>query len=101
MSAVNTTVAYNPYPVRIALQRCAASRIGYEKTPLAAVYVLSARKGSETPQSPFGSSNDWELCKSRHTWERWQDSSFRSPAVMCCCSIRHVSFHNRHWHMAD
>ena len=47
------------------------SRMSVSYTHL--VYVLSARKGSETPQSPFGSSNDWELCKSRHTWERWQD----------------------------
>ena len=75
MSAVDTAVAYSPYPARIVPRRCAASRIGCGRSPLAAVYALSARKGSETPQSPFGSSDDWERCKSRHTWGRWQDSA--------------------------
>lgn len=70
MSAVDTVVVYSPYPARIAPRRCAASRIGYERSPLAVVYVLSVRKGLETPQSPFDSSDDWERCKSRHTWER-------------------------------
>ena len=62
VSAVDTAVAYSPYPARIAPRRCVASRTGYVRSPLAAVYVLSVRKGSETPQSPFGSSDDWERC---------------------------------------
>lgn len=53
MSAVDTAVAYSPYPAHIVPRRCAASRIGCGRSPPAAVYDLSARKGSETPQSPL------------------------------------------------
>lgn len=63
MSAVDTAVAYSLHPARIAPRRCAASRTGYVRSPLAAVYVLSVRKGSESHQSPFGNSGDWVQCK--------------------------------------